>query len=393
MGNSGSSAANCNTEGLQKELDEQRQLVSDYSKQVTDLKKELSSEREISEQVPGLQENNANLNKQLENKQAEVNAKQSEIDKYVNETIPNLNKQISEKEAEISSQKNTISARNATIKKFNDETIPNLNGQISAKEATIKKYEDETIPNLKKQQEAEIKNLNNKYDTCEKANDKLIIALRRYQSADNFVKLLFDNKDWLMYIVNDFDNNWKKHKWFKYLWNIAFTFKNTTKVIVLFGAQNNGISPVRSPANFKSINKGFIAALEVDPQLTAYNMVAVITNPLLASKYNISFWGAHRQKKGDDASYTYQKTLGHDQANEKRHENLNQTAWMWNWINTTVYDPKKYPKVKATPENVTEFTKKNRIVGTVNVTNNNRNSDPNVTKVEGWYAKRPTAAG
>lgn len=232
------------------------------------------------------------------------------------------------------------------------------------------------------------------YKSCEEKDDKLMIALRRYQSATGFVKVLFDNKDWLMYIVKDFDKNWKTHKWFKYLWNIAFTFKNTTNTIVIFGSRNNGISPVRSPANFKSINKGFIDALAVDPQLTGYNMDNIITNPLLASTYKISFWGAHRQKPGDDASYTYVKTLQNDQSGDKRHGNLNQTAWMWNWINTTVYDPKNYPKVKATPENITEFDKKGRIVRNFAFNNTNRNADPDELKVNGnLYAKRPTAAG
>lgn len=286
---------------------------------------------------------------ELNNKSAELNAKQKEIENR-DRTIADKDKQITEDSKKLTDK---------------DKTINDLNKEV------------------------------NNYKQCDEKEDKLMIALRRYQSAPGFIKMLFDNKDWLMYIVNDFDKNWKTHKWFKYIWNIAFKFKNTTNSIVIFGAHNNGISPVRSPANFKRINKGFIDALAVDPQLTAYNMDTIITNPLLASKYTMSFWGGHRQKPGDDDSYSYVRTLQHDQTGDKRHANLNQTAWMWNWVNTTVYDPKNYPKVKATPENVREFTEKGRIIGgNIIVNKTDRNAKPDELPVNGFfYAKRPTAAG
>lgn len=256
--------------------------------------------------------------------------------------------------------------------------------EVNAKQAEIAE-KDKTITGL-----------NNDiltYKSCEEKDDKLMIALRRYQNAPGFVKVLFDNKDWLMYIVKDFDKNWKTHKWFKYLWNIAFIFRNTSNAIILFGARNNGISPIRSPANFKSINKGFINALAIDPQLTAYNMYYITTNPLLASDYKISFWGAYRQKPGDSDEYTYSRTLSHDQTGDKRHDNRNQTAWMWNWINNTVYDPTKYPNVKASKEDIDEFAKKGRIVGNFAFKHTKPNSEPDRLEITGMYVKRPTADG
>ena len=349
MGNSSSSADNGENEQAitQEDLDEKNNQISELMQQIEELEEELEE----------MEENNdtSELEEKIEELTAELDAKKKEI-MGLNDSLNTTKTNYDKANADLKKANDTVAARN--------KTIGTLNNDITT------------------------------YKSCEGANDKLIIALRRYQSAPGFVKLLFDNTDWLMYIVNDFDKNWRTHKWYKYLWNIAFTFKNTTKVIIIFGAHDNGFSPVRAPANFKSINKGFIAALEVDPQLTAYNMVAVITNPLLASKYKISFWGGYRQKPGDAASYTYQKTLDHDQTGTERHKSLNQTAWMWNWMNTVAYDPKKYPNMKALPENVTAFTNAKRIVGTVNVTNNNRDvTKANVTKVEGWYTKRPTAAG
>lgn len=387
MGNSSSSADNGENEQAitQEDLDEKNSYISELLQQIEELEEELEE----------MEENNdtSELEEKIEELTAELDAKKAKIEELtkntadvseLNEKIKTLTDEVAAKKKEITGLNDSLNTTktnydkaNADLKKAKDD-LKKANDTVAARDKTIGTLNNDITT----------------YKSCEGANDKLIIALRRYQSAPGFVKLLFDNKDWLMYIVNDFDKNWRTHKWYKYLWNIAFTFKNTTRVIVIFGAKDNGFSPVRSPANFKSINKGFIAALEVDPQLTAYNMVAVITNPLLASKYKISFWGGHRQKPGDDASYTYQKTLGHDQTGTERHKNLNQTAWMWNWMNTVAYDPKKYPNMKALPENVTAFTNAKRIVGTVNVTNNNRDvTKANVTKVEGWYTKRPTAAG
>ena len=411
MGNSSSSSANnCDTEELQEELDKQRRKVNEYSNNIGTLNSRINELNDAVDTIPGLNDQIADLTesnkeipdlkKQIEELNDVVNTIPG-LEKQINDltakanTIPGLNEQINSKNQQIKSKDDEINSKNQQITDLTAkvDTIPGLNKQI--KDLTAKAN---TIPGLNEQINSKNQQIKSKdkqitdltrYKTCEEENDKLIIALRRYQSATGFVKLLFDNKDWLMYIVNDFDKNWRTHKWFKYLWNIAFTFKNTTRVIILFGSRNNGISPIRSPANFKSINKGFIAALEVDPQLTAYNMNAVITNPLLASNYKISFWGAYRQKKGDDTSYTYIRTLGHDQTGNNRHDNLNQTAWMWNWINNSVH-----PNMKATQADINAFSTKGRIVGTVNVTNNNRNIDKaTVTKVDNFYTKRPTAAG
>ena len=239
---------------------------------------------------------------------------------------------------------------------------------------------------------SKISQLNDDIDShkqCEEKNDALIIALNRYQSATGFVKTLFNNGNWLMYVVNDFDKNWKDNKYYKYIWNIAFIFKNTTKAIIIYGARNSTASPVSSPAIFKSINKGFIDALAVDSQLTAYNMEKVITNPLLALKYKISFWGAYKQKTGDVGD-GYVKVLENDQGGDKRNDSLNQTAWMWNWINTSVYNPND-PKVKANANDVTAF--KDRIVGTVTADETKHNATPKQSKVDTYYNKRPTAAG
>jgi prefoldin subunit 5 len=337
------------------------------------------------------------LSRQINNLKSQINELQSEIEELTesNDTIPDLTDQISSLTDELETKQDVVDSLTQELEELKAEYEKKQSEIETTMQAEIKKKQSE-IETVLGAKDKTITNLNKDiatYKSCTGANDKLIIALRRYQSATGFVKMLFDNKDWLMYIVDDFDKNWRNHKWFKYIWNIAFTFKNTSRVIILFGSRNNGISPVRSPANFKSINKGFITALAIDPQMTAYNMNTVITNPLLASTYDISFWGAHRQKKGDDTSYTYVKTLQHDQTGNERHKNLNQTTWMWNWMNTVAYDPKKYPNVKATEKDISQFTDKGRIVTQFVFKYTKPDSEQAVAKVEGMYTKRPTAAG
>ena len=387
MGNSSSSSGNSGPSGgyndneqlfTQADIDEKNNKISQLYQEIEQLESDLAELTATNSSIDGLNSEIAQLRADLAAKDARITELQGKDDT------------IAELDAQKTAAESTVAGKDDTIKQLTDELaekkneLANLESDLSSASSTIS-ARDNTITKLNNDIAT--------YKSCEDINDKLIIALRKYQSGTGFVKLLFDNKDWLMYIVDDFDKNWKNHKWFKYLWNIAFTFKNTSRVIIIFGARNNAISPVRSPANFKGINKCFIDALAVDSQLTANNMDTVITNPLLASKYNISFWGAYRQRKGDSGDYTYIRTLEHDQIGKTRHGNRNQTAWMWNWINTTVYDPKKYPSVKATDAEIKAFNDKGRIVGRVSVNNTNRNSSPNVTNVYGFYAQRPTAAG
>ena len=375
MGNS--SSANRELAEMQEIIDKRDGEISQLLLQIETLESQKAEElKTCNDKIPALNDEIAKYKQYYSSTNSNLNDAVHTLGIKINT--------IREKDTEITKLKGDITTR--------DKEITKLKGDITTRDKDITKLKGDitTRDNTIKQQNTEIST----WKSCEDANDKIINALRKYQTAPGFVKVIFDNKDWMMYIVNDFDKNWRTNKWFKYIWNVAITFKNTTRSIILFLSHNGGISPIGSPANFKAINKGFIDALAVDPQLTAYNMNTIITNPLLASKYYIRFWGAYRQKKGDDTSYTYTKTLNHDQTGDKRHDNLNQTTWMWNWMNTVVYDPKKYPNVKATEQDVKNFANKGRIVGTVNVTNNDRDvNKANVTKADGFYVKRPTAAG
>ena len=218
-------------------------------------------------------------------------------------------------------------------------------------------------------------------DDCKKNLNKLIAAHRRLR-ADGyyFKKLLFDNYHWSMYIVDNWDS-FKQHKWYKYLWNIAIVFKNTWHVICIYCSTDTVLHPGSQQYNFKAINEGFLRAIEFDTKLTAYNIKEVITNPFLAKKVTVKFWGAYKQKPSD-TGYPIDALLGHE-TTSSRHSNLNQTSWMWNWMQNTV------AKLQSTKNDLSAFENRGRIVKTVSTTANNYNEGLKTVSMDGAYVRRP----
>ena len=234
------------------------------------------------------------------------------------------------------------------------------------------------------EQEKVIEDSVNELNECKSDHEFMMIARRKFQGDSNFRKLLWDNTDWTVYIVNDFNGYWKTHKWYKYLWNIAFTYKNTTNAICIYcGAGGRlGPGPSSSYHNYMFINECLINAILYDSNMTAYNMDEVIINPFIAKKVSIEFWAAYKQKVSDTGENSTLPDIIHHELTKKRKDSCDQVTWMWNWLRNTVYNH------KGTDADLQQFESNGRIVKKINYTSENNDESAKHFSMKDTYKER-----
>ena len=335
----------------------QAELEAEYQAKVSKMKADYANKQtELESGLAACENNNTDLSNNLNNTNTQLNARTNEL----NSTRSQLNARTNE--------------LNNTQKKLTDMTKDRDN--IKKDRDNIKKDRD----NKQSQLTAKTNELNDA-KTCEKNLEKLIAAHRRLRSDGSFfVRDLYDNKHWFMYIVKNW-GNFRQHKWYKYLWNIAIIFKETDQVICIYCSGDTLIRPGSQNYNFFRINSGFLTALAYNNKLTAYNIKEVVTNSELAKTVEIEFWGAYKQKPADPG-YPIDALLGHENT-ATRHGNLNQTAWMWNWMINTVQPN------KATSADYDAFNRSGRIIKKITSSVSNYNAGLKTFSMNGVYSKRP----
>ena len=384
----------------------QAELEAEYQAKVSKMKADYANKQtELESGLAACENNNTDLSNNLNNTNTQLNARTNEL----NSTRSQLNARTNElnntqkKLTDMTKDRDNIKKDRDNIIKDRDNIKKDRDNIIKDRD-NIKKDRDNIIKdraniikdrdNIKKDRDNIKKDRDNKQSqltaktnelndakTCEKNLEKLIAAHRRLRSDGSFfVRDLYDNKHWFMYIVKNW-GNFRQHKWYKYLWNIAIIFKETDQVICIYCSGDTLIRPGSQNYNFFRINSGFLTALAYNNKLTAYNIKEVVTNSELAKTVEIEFWGAYKQKPADPG-YPIDALLGHENT-ATRHGNLNQTAWMWNWMINTVQPN------KATSADYDAFNRSGRIIKKITSSVSNYNAGLKTFSMNGVYSKRP----